>query len=112
MRPIPPKLRQELEKLPRMKMCAIAPVQHLYERCGGRIEWHHVWTYAGRQINELWAIVGGCHKHHEMVKEQKAVKMSFEVASLLLADENSLKAYPKKDWAQIKRSLGIKHGNN
>jgi len=32
--------------------------------CGGRIEWHHVFIYAGRQLNEKWAIVPACHDHH------------------------------------------------
>ncbi len=103
-------MRVELEALPRMKRCTLAPVQDLYGACSGRLthpEWHHVWTYAGQQINEPWAIVGACSRHHEMVKADRAVKMAFEAASLLLATEEDLARYPRKDWDQIKKSLGI-----
>ena len=110
MRPIPPALKGMLEQQPRMKRCALGPVQDLYSACSGRLtrpEWHHVWTYAGQQINEPWAIVGACSRHHEMVKTDRAVKMAFEAASLLLATEEDLARYPRKDWDQIKKSLGI-----
>lgn len=107
MRAIPLKMRQDLEDLPRMKYCTLKPLEGVYGACSGRVEWHHVWTYAGRQINETWAILSACHQHHEMVKEQKAIRMAFETASLLLAGDELAK-YPKKEWAQIKKSLGMK----
>ncbi|MDE2022434.1 MAG: hypothetical protein KGI71_06000 [Patescibacteria group bacterium] len=110
MRPIPAPMRAKLEQQPRMKRCALASAQDLYGMCSGRLthpEWHHVWTYAGQQINEPWAIVGACSRHHEMVKSDRAVRMAFEAASLLLATEEDLAKYPRKNWKQIKKSLGI-----
>jgi len=110
MRPIPSKMRQELEQLPRMARCTLAPFQSLYGACSGRIrnpEWHHVWTYGGPQINEIWAILAGCTHHHEQVKKDKKVKEAFERISLELATEKDLEKYPKKDWRQIKRYLNI-----
>lgn len=103
-------MRQELEGLERMKRCALAPVQDIYGLCSGRIrnpEWHHPWIYAGKQINELWAIVAGCSHHHGMVTKDGAVRMAFEAASLMLATEADLAKYPRKDWSQIKKTLGI-----
>ncbi len=103
-------MRAELEQQSRMKRCTLAPVQDLYGACSGRLanpEWHHVFTYAGQQINEPWAIVGACSRHHEMVKTDRAVKMAFEAASLMLATDEDLARYPRKDWNQIKKSLGL-----
>lgn len=107
MRPIPSKMREELAGLPRMRECAIAPVQHVYGACHGRVEWHHVWQYGGKQINELWAILGGCSRHHAMVQSDSAVRMAFEAASLLLATSEDLAGYPRKKWDEIKKSLGL-----
>lgn len=110
MRIIPPRMRQDLEKLPRMRRCALWPVQDLYGACSGRTrnpEWHHVWTYGGQQINEPWAILAGCTTHHDMVKQQRAVKDAFESASLMLATEEDLEKYPRKNWSQEMKRLGI-----
>jgi hypothetical protein len=110
MRPIPSRMRQELEALPRMRRCTLWPVQDLYGACSGRLrnpEWHHVWTYGGPQINELWAILAACTYHHDEVKAQTAVKNAFESASIMLATEEDLAKYPRKDWSQIMKSLGI-----
>ena len=101
-----------------MHRCVIEPLQRIYGRCSGRIEWHHPWIYGGSQINEAWAIVGGCTYHHDEVNKDKAIKQAFETASLLLATEKDLGKYPRKDWGQIKRTLGLirsihgKHKNN
>lgn len=110
MRKIPEPLKRKLEAMLRMKRCTLAPVQDLYGQCSGRLwnpEWHHVWDYAGTQINEAWAILAGCTYHHDMVKKDRAVKAAFEAASLKLATDEDLAKYPRKNWAQIKRSLGL-----
>ena len=107
MTPIPPAVRGVLAGLRRMKRCALAPLQGLYEPCEGRVEWHHAFLYAGKRIQEVWAIVGACHHHHDMVKSQRAVQMAFETASIKLASEADLAEYPRKNWKQIKKSLGI-----
>jgi len=106
MRKIPLKLRKELEELPRMKRCECHSWS-IYEGCEGKIEWHHVFIYAGKQINEKWAIVAACKKHHDLVKSSSLIKEFFEIRSLLYADEKSLKKYPRKNWSQLKKYLGI-----
>lgn len=90
-----------------MKRCTLATVQDMYGECSGRVEWHHVWIYAGNQIQEPWAILAGCHHHHEQVKKDRAIKAAFEAASLSLATPEDLARYPRKDWAQIRKSLGL-----
>jgi hypothetical protein len=56
MRPIPHKLRRELGLDPFMKICV---------HCSNEpVEWNHVWTYAGKQINEIWSIIPLCQHCH------------------------------------------------
>jgi hypothetical protein len=106
-RPISARVKKILLADPRMKRCALAPVQDLYEPCDGRIEFEHAWIYAGRQIDEPWAIIGVCSKHHKMKDGDRAVKAAIETASLMLATDEDLAQYPRKNWQQIRRSLGL-----
>lgn len=105
MRPIPQPLRDKLELQRRMKMCAVFALG--YGFCEGRIEWDHVWIYAGRQINEEWAIVGVCNRHHRAKEGNILLKGSIQRASLRLATEGDLAQYPRTNWHQIKKSLGL-----
>lgn len=106
MRPIPLRLRSILERMPRMSLCEARHMGH--GECEGRIEWHHPFTYGSEgQINEVWAILGGCTKHHRMVKEDKSVKELFERRSLEIASDDELSKYPRKDWKQLKIYLGV-----
>jgi len=34
--------------------------------CGGRLTFEHVWKYAGRQVNEPWAIITLCEWAHSL----------------------------------------------
>ena len=73
--------------------------------CEGRITWEHAFIYAGRQVNEKWAIIPLCVYHHlgdglDKDKNQK-------IALLRATDEDLIK-YPRKDWKQLKVWLGLK----
>ena len=85
-----------------MKICI-----HNNKDCRGRIEWEHAWIYAGRQIDESWAIVGVCTYHHRgngLDKEFNQYK------SLLKADIDEVcKQYPKKNWRIIFNYLKSKY---
>lgn len=107
MRPISPHVRKRLAADPRMKVCALAPVQNLYEKCEGRVTWHHTIIYAGRQCDEPWAIQPACVHHHKMVESDPAVKMAFEAAAMKLATEEDLAKYPRRDWQQFRKHLGL-----
>lgn len=100
-------MKSELEQLPRMKRCVLDTLQDVYGPCDGRIEWEHVWTYAGRQINELWAIIGACHGHHLKKEGVPSIKDAFQTASLEIAILDELAKYPKAPWGQIIKSLGL-----
>ena len=104
MTPIPTAIRRVLETLPRMKRCAVAGI---FDECDGRIEFHHVWIYAGKQIQEVWAIVGACSHHHEAVRSDPRVKREFERVSLQLASIETLNKYPRKNWYQLKMSHDV-----
>ena len=100
MRPIPIKLRAEMADDPFYTCCCL---------CGNyeEVQWHHVWIYGGRQINEKWAVVPACKKCHELVAGDKYTRQYFEKVSLLRTIEADLKKYYKKDWQRIKINLGL-----
>lgn len=75
--------------------------------CGGRINWHHVWEYAGTQVNEHWAIFAACEGHHSAVKSDRRVREAFERRSLEIASAEELSRYPRRDWDQLKKYLKI-----
>lgn len=70
--------------------------------CAGAVQWHHTFIYGGRQINEVWAIVPACERHHDQVQKEPKVKMFFEKVSLARATETDLKKYPRKNWTVLK----------
>lgn len=105
MRPIPIKMREELAEEKRMKYCVAIGLGFGF--CLPRIEWDHVWIYAGRQINEKWAIVGVCSKHHRAKEGNPLLKNCIMRASLKLATPADLEKYPRKNWKQISKSLQL-----
>ncbi len=60
MRKIPCKLRDKLSDDSYYQKCA----RRYDGGCSGRITWEHSFIYAGRQINERWAIIPLCWYHH------------------------------------------------
>ena len=66
MRPIPLKTRKEIKSDPFYKTCARAEDGS----CQGRITIEHALIYAGRQINEKWALIPLCEYHHAVDKHQ------------------------------------------
>lgn len=101
MRPIPLKMRDEMHNDPFYKKCCAVGLGY----CAGRVQWHHVWIYAGKQINEVWAIVPACERHHDQVQKEPKVRRFFEKLSLDRATFDDLVLYPKKDWEQIRKDL-------
>lgn len=86
----------------------------LLHNAGRQIEWHHIWIYAGKQINEKWAIVPACPSHHDRA-HQHEIKNRFEAISLQRAAQEDLNKYPKKNWKQIinyLQSLNLWHSKN
>lgn len=102
MTPIPLPLRKQLADDPFMKTCI-----HLNNPdssdCEGPVTFEHSWIYAGKQIQERWAIVPCCRKHNVGVTGRE--KMYNQLIALERATPEDLAKYPKKDWAQEKERL-------
>ncbi len=94
MRPIPTAMRSEMSVDPFYTKCCAVGLGY----CAGKVQWHHVWIYAGRQINEPWAIVPACERHHDQVTKEPKVKKFFEELSLSRATDEDLSKYPKRTW--------------
>lgn len=74
MRPIPAKLRAEIDSDPYYKVCARADEGD----CAGRITIEHALTFSGRQLNEKWALLPICSYHHGVNEYQDCGKMNKE----------------------------------
>ena len=94
MRPISPKLREQLSNDPFMERCVWTGEKN-------NVSWEHCWTYAGKQINERWAIVP-LRRDLNVYKMTPEIKNYCRWVSLNRATDEELKKYPKKDWKQIK----------
>lgn len=104
MRKIPPKLREILANDPYYLLCA----RRSDSGCDGRITWEHAFIYAGRQVNERWAIIPLCEYHH---LREGLDKEKNQAIALLRASNADLLKYPKANWLQRKRYLFSKHAN-
>ena len=66
--------------------------------------------YAGKQINEKWAIIPICAFHHAVDQHQDGKGLdkhqNMRIA-LLRASEEDLAKYPRVDWLQRKLWLGL-----
>lgn len=105
---IPSKLRRQLSSDPYYKTCALkhAIPDHV---CEGRVTWEHAIIYAGRQVQERWAIVPICERYHlgdKFIKDI-GVWIAFNRATL-----SELEAFPRgyKAWLQKRRYLNKLYG--
>lgn len=76
--------------------------------CGGRITWEHALTYAGRQIDEAWAIVKLCEYHHAVNTFQDGGdlnKQENQRIALNQATDEELMQYPKANFIQLRDRL-------
>lgn len=113
MRGISEKVKKVLKKEPRMSRC---------EWCGSfEVQWHHVLQYAGKQIDEPFAIASacfrgdgkGCHqlvtrKASEDLREKQkieAMKSYFELNAILRMNQADRAKYSKFNWVQRKDYL-------
>lgn len=70
--------------------------------CDGRLTKEHAWIYAGKQIQEVWAVIDLCWHHHLGTGLNKNKN---QLISLRKATEEDLAKYPKKDWNFERRRL-------
>ena len=106
MRPIPPKIRNELSNDKFMEKC-------IYSECNNSPEWEHAIIYSGKQVNEIWSIIPCCKFHHR----ERGLDKTYNkyIAFKKLFDSNKeyvkeqLKKYPKNDWVQQYKYLMKKY---
>ena len=74
--------------------------------CGGRLTLEHALTYAGRQIDEAWAILWICAYHHGVDQFQDCGDLNKEKhvwLALNRATDEELEKYSKADF-KVKRN--------
>lgn len=103
---IPGKIRKVLELDPFMKRC----FRHGEGDCAGCVEWEHAWMYAGRKIQERWAIVPACKsQHHQGPKLDKNLNRYAAILRMTPEEWNETqRRYPRIDWEQQKNWLASK----
>ena len=101
MRPIPPKLRNEMEIDPYYQRCCVTGKSRSQMV---KIEWHHNLIYAGRQVNEKWCILPLWDKIHDQARN-KEVKEILDWIMLNRATDGDLARYSKADLIAKKERL-------
>jgi hypothetical protein len=101
MNPIPGKLKQKMNEDEYYKVCCLSGRKNCV------INWHHTYTYSGKQINEEWCIMPIWEELHNWAFSKLAVHNNKETMefvkylSLLRANISDLiKRMPKKNWMQ------------
>lgn len=109
MRPISPKVKQALLQEP--DIC----VRKNEGNCGGRITWEHTLIHAGRQIDEVWAIIKLCEYHHSVNTYQDRGDLNKELNvyhALIRATDDELRKYSKAiDYIAMRKRLKEKYEN-
>lgn len=111
-KPIPLKMRAEMETQPYYHQCARNEALHDHvcqaDPVTGRlIEWEHAMIYGGSKVNEIWAIVPICwwaHRGPGMVKEIN------KWLALNRATFEDFAKYERSNWPSERVYLNSKYG--
>jgi len=99
---IPTKLRTQIAEDPFMKDCCLRDDG----MCEGRIEWHHVLIYGGRQVQERFAIVPACGGYHHKFANRKDIYPRFLKVALNRATDSELEKISKLiDYKKLRDKL-------
>lgn len=102
MRPISKKVKEKLQQEP--DICARIKDGN----CDGNITWEHALIYAGRQIDETWAIIKLCEYHHAVNQYQDSGNLLKEKniwIALCRATDEELEKYSKANYKGMKERL-------
>lgn len=84
---------------PFMELCCICEP----ETQKSRTEWHHAFLFKGSQVNNDWAVVPLCYKHHH---EDPAALEAAELIALNRATTSELLAISKStNYIDLRRRL-------
>lgn len=95
---IPPKLKAELAADPEYKLCVLGDTFPDGMNCSGRITWEHAILYAGKQVQERWAIIPLCVYHHLGNGLNKRWNKQYAMSR---ATEEDKKKYPRLNWEPL-----------
>ena len=83
--------------------------------CAGRITWEHAIIYAGRQVDEPWAIIKLCARHHAVDEWQDKGDLQKEKnvwIALNRATDDELRRISKVvDYLRERERLNKKYGH-
>lgn len=110
---IPEKVKREILADPLSKCCALSGYNE--HRCEGRITWEHALIYAGKQVQERWAIVSLCERAHAVNRFQDAGTFKKELSvwvALNQGTEDDFKRFPRAfpPYHNVKARLNLKYG--
>ncbi len=92
---MPRKLRAQLAEDPEYKKCLLEP----FMECKGRITWQHALMYGNRQIQERFAILPLCWRHHlGDLHDGKRDRL----LAMARASEVDKKKYSRLKWTPLK----------
>ena len=92
---IPKEIREQLENDPYMLSC----INENWE-CRGRIQFHHAFQYASKQVSELWSILGLCEYHHKKMTKHTQTLCRMNLRARIAhfkAREEFDRRFPKSD---------------
>jgi len=107
MRKVSQQVRDKVLKRP--QVCA----RHKEGTCAGGNTWEHAIIYAGRQLDEAWAIVILCEYHHSVNNYQDGGDLNKELNvcyALNQATDEELRRVSKVvDYLKLKERLNLKY---
>ncbi len=110
MRKIPQELKDEIASDPYYDKCCMA----FRGGCDGRITIEHAIIFAGKQLNELWALLPICEWHHAVNKHQDGGDLNKEMNVLVAlnrATTEELLAISKAiNYLELRERLNKKYG--
>ena len=103
MRRIPTGLRNRMDAKPEYHRCMLTGMAH------EKIDWHHAFLYAGRQVNEEWCIIPLLHTVHANEKKPH-IKERIEWIMLNRATDEELEKYDRRNLKAERDKLNNKYG--
>lgn len=108
------KLRTEVNEDPDYLICSLRDYDPVESPCAGRITREHAIIYAGRKVQEKWAIIPLCARHHAVDEYQDGGDMKKEVSqwvALNRASDAILTQFSKAvDYIRLRGYLNDKYG--
>lgn len=74
---LPKNLKDDFKTDPFYKSCCLENANCAYETGHRRIEWHHSVIFAGKQLQEKWAILPACSGFHHKFADRHDIKDAF-----------------------------------